>query len=330
VTGHRIRPIFVLALVAASLVLVACPKKPKPQEKSLQDKIRPYQMGTQIQLGEYPSSTSHRSTCSFGFYARNDGSVYPQPQGLVTAAHCTNMRLDGFGDLVVESGEPIWQSTPENSSVIARVTYKARRYTWSDTLECSYDIDGRQVDYCLKADAAYADFVNPDDDPDQVVGAVANVPLSTDETLLKPVDTSENGWHEQTGVFQEPVIGQMLFKVGRSTGKTRGTVVEVTRELPVGIESEYVVLLRLYRVVREFGDEAPLVDGGDSGGPAMQVMGSDTENEEGPFTLVGLVSAKLRGSEEVLFVEPVSDIQQELDIIPLPEGVGPAGSGGNL
>ena len=58
----------------------------------------------------------------------------------------------------------------------------------------------------------------------------------------------------------------------------------------------------------------------------MQVMGSDTENEEGPFTLVGLVSAQL--GDDVLYVEPVSDIQQELDIIPLPEGVGPAGSGG--
>jgi len=58
VTDHRIRPIFVLALVAASLVLVACPKKPKPLEKSLQDKIRPYQMGTQVTLGEYPSSSA--------------------------------------------------------------------------------------------------------------------------------------------------------------------------------------------------------------------------------------------------------------------------------
>jgi len=103
VNDHGIRPIFVLALVAASLVLVACPKKPKPPEKSLQDKIRPYQMGTQIQLGEYPSSTTHRSTCSFGFYARNDGSVYPQPQGLVTAAHYTNMRL---GDKVTVMGSP--------------------------------------------------------------------------------------------------------------------------------------------------------------------------------------------------------------------------------
>ena len=241
------------------------------------------------------------------------------------------MRLDDFDDLVVESGEPIWQSTPQNSSVIAHVTYKAPRYTWSDTLECPYyDMNGRQVDYCLKANAAYADFVNQDDDQDQVVGAVANVPLSTDETLLKPVNTSEKGWHKQTGVFQEPVVGQTLFKIGRTTGKTRGRVVEVIRELPLEIDSEYVVLLSLYRVVREFGDEAPLVGGGDSGGPAMQVMGSDTENEEGPFTLVGLVSAKLRNSEELLFIEPVKDIQQELDIIPLPEGVGPAGSGGSL
>ena len=303
-----------LPMVVLLSVLSQCGGEPKPKKK-LTDNVRPLQLGTEIGLGSQPDDEMPHMICSFGFYAQRTDQ-YPAPEGLVTALHCTNI-------IEVTSGEPIWQSRPENSTVIARVDQKPGILWGGETVEidgseynCPYWWGDYAVDYCIPADAVFAAFYSVQDD-DLWPGAVANVPLSTDSTELTLVD--ERKFDKQTGVLTDPLPGEIAYKIGRTTGKTRMHVVEEVPGQFVKVNGDSVVFIRLFKAVDMWDDPAPLIDHGDSGGPVFHNFRDASDG----YVLTGI--AVLMGTSygsEALYIEPVSDIKRMLPVEPEYAGFG--------
>ncbi len=290
---------------------------PAPPEKSLSDRIRPLQMGTKISLGSGDGSGPSK-LCSFGFYAEPEygvSGVTSLSGGLVTAAHCTNMKLDDWDDYEVAYGEPVWQSSPSNSVQVAQVMIKPQ-IRWpgegSGDRYCPYtDPKGNTVDYCLLADAAYAEFDIADPPGNRKVGAVSSVDLSVFDTVTKPV--MEDDPDRQTAVLQTPIEGEYIYKIGYAGGKTEGYVERWLKQSPTvaALDGKRVLLLGVYAVQNV--NSPPLVIPGDSGGPVMHSR--NPGNPYGPFWLAGITVQSL--GPDLAIVEPIGDIQAELSIIPL-------------
>ena len=285
------------------------------ESKKLTDNVRPLQLGTEVSLGSDSFDLAPDRACSFGFYAlRTD--LTPALEGLVTALHCTNMSMTA-GEYDVPYGEPIWQSRPENSDIVAEVNLKPRTLRdgeIQDGYDCPYWWYGNEVDYCIPADAAFAEFY-PGQDTWQ--GAVANVPLSIDQTELTLVDEAQ--FDEQTGVLTDPLPGELAYKIGKTTGKTRMYVVEEVEGQFTQINGENVVYLRLFRAVDMWDDPAPLIDRGDSGGPVFHNFRGASDG----YILTGLaVMMGTSNGTEVLYIEPVSDIKRMLPVEPEYAGSG--------
>jgi len=309
------RYFFVSAFFLSLLLsLSQCGGAPKPKKK-LTDNVRPLQLGTEISLGSDSFDPAPDRACSFGFYAARTDQT-PAPEGLVTALHCTNMRMTA-GVYDVPYGEPIWQSRPENSGVIAEVRKKPeilRSGESRDGYDCPYWWDRNDVDYCIPADAAFAEF---DPSQDTWQGAVANVPLSIDQTELTLVDEAQ--FDEQSGVLTDPLPGEFAYKIGKTTGKTRMYVVEEVEGQFTQINGENVVYLRLFRAVDMWDDPVPHIDHGDSGGPVFH----NFRDAHDGYILAGIaVGGSVEGGTEVLYIEPVSDIKRMLPVEPKYAGSG--------
>lgn len=274
-------------------------------------------MGTKIAVGSRDGSGPAKS-CSFGFYAEPQygvSGVTALSGGLVTASHCTNMKLDTWGEYEVPYGEPVWQSSPTNSVQVARVMIKPPIRLpgeGSGDQYCPYtDQEGNAVDFCLFADAAYAEFDIADLPENRRIGAVASVDLSVFETVTKPVIEDDPDW--QTAVLQAPTEGESIYKIGYAGGKTEGHVERKLDQAPTvaPLDGKNVLLLGVY-VVQNV-NSPPLVVGGDSGGPVMHSR--NPGNPYGPFWLAGITVQSY--GPDLAIVEPIGDIQTELGIEPL-------------
>jgi len=304
--------------IIAIIFIVFISSCSSPPEKTLNDKLRPFQTGSEVDVAANEYDNSPRGSCSYGFHAISYGKI-----GLVTALHCTNTDYDYDGGFVV-SGEKVWQSYTDDAYAVATVERKPTlldKWDNDSCLEAIEDLGRDDLRWCLLADAAFAPFVDQsivNDGDLYQAGAVANVPLSIDETNLGPV--AEDDPHFYTGYSYLPTANQPLYKIGSTTGKTVGYLVsELPVDIPISLEEggEEVVLLGVYSA--RSSNAATFADHGDSGGPVFHT----TSGDDGPFTLAGIVSAGTNYG--LLFVEPLGDILASIDI-----EVEYAGSGGYL
>jgi hypothetical protein len=314
------QPRYLLALLFLALLpcLGACGKGAQ-KKKKLTDAVRPLQLGTEIGVGSDSFAKVPEVICSFGFYAERT-DLTPAPEGLVTALHCANMLLTENGGYQVVNREPIWQSRPTDSRVIARVAMKPKILKKGEAYRNFYCPKyWRMINtaYCVAADAVFADL---SDGVKTLPGAVANVPLSIKKTKITL--NSESEFDLQSGVLADPIPGEIVYKIGRTTGKTRLYV--VGEDLVVLVRSKdgrHFNYLRLFKAVDMWEDPAPQVDQGDSGGPVFH----NFRNAHDGYILVGITAVSaIEDGSEVLYIEPVSDIKRMLPVEPEYAGSGGA------
>ena len=258
---------------------------PVRQALSVRDKTRPPHGGFQIQFFPTPASPLVL-VCTLGFNAVRNGV-----QSFITNSHCSNVQ--GGTDLRTD----YYQSTrggvlPNPDNFIA---FEADDPQYVSGGECPL------LRRCRTADASRAQY-----GAGQVfsIGKIArttllNTALASDDTTYFQIDPL-NPSYRITAEQPIPVQGQVLHKVGRTTGWTSGTVVATCENVSV-TDSDITQLCQ--------GLVSAFVDGGDSGSP---VFGFHTD---GTVFLGGILwgsSTDLVTNEVQFIFSPFGSVEREL------------------
>jgi hypothetical protein len=258
---------------------------PVRQVLSLRDKTRPPHGGFQIQFFPAPASPLVL-VCTLGFNAVRNGV-----QSFITNSHCSNVQ--GGTDLRTD----YYQSTrggvlPNPDNFIA---FEADDPQYVSGGECPL------LRRCRTADASRAQY-----GAGQAfsIGKIArttllNTVLASEDTTYFQIDPV-NPSYRITAEQPIPVQGQVLHKVGRTTGWTSGTVVATCENVSV-TDSDITQLCQ--------GLVGAFVDGGDSGSP---VFGFHTD---GTVFLGGILwgsSTDLVTNEVQFIFSPFGSVEREL------------------
>ncbi len=236
----------------------------------LRDRWRPTRAGIQIHFGQY--------VCSLGFNA-DFGS--PAERSFVTASHCTNKQ----GGV---EGTQYYQPLSSVDPAVIAVEVDDPSYNGSGGCP-----RGRK---CRTSDASRALYSS---------GA------ASDRGLIARTSGPNNGSLEVLGTFSitaqddnnSTAVGQVVNKVGRTTGWTQGTVVGTCVDVNV---SGTNIQQRCQTLVSSA--TAVIVKGGDSGSPTFRITGNTD------VTLVGVLWGG--SSDGTMFVySPLKNIQDELGVL---------------
>jgi hypothetical protein len=221
---------------------------------TLRDKVRPLLGGVQINFPGY--------LCTYGFTA-----VRSNVSGFVTASHCTNVQGG------VES-TPYWQPLEDMDTFIG-TEIADPLYTWR--LGCP------RGKICRYSDSAFAQLANG---VDASLGFLARTDSVGSLTIA--------GTFRITAEAARRVTGELLNKVGRTTGWSQGPITQTC--VNVGVAGTRIVLL-----CQDFVQAT--VGAGDSGSPVFKITnGSDV-------TLYGLLWGG--NSSGTYFVySPIGNIQR--------------------
>jgi hypothetical protein len=240
----------------------------------LQSSLRPVPGGMQI---VFPIAPPTYGVCTLGFNGRLDNVL-----GFVTNAHCTGSR----GEV---DGIRYFQSTPSGGA--AAVATEAVDPGFSTAPPCP---SGRR---CRFSDAAFARYDNP---KHGALGKIAR-PVSGGSELgaltLKPTGAR----FSVTGRAGSLLAGDVVHKVGRTTGWTFGSVVATCADINSGGTD---VTQFCQSVVRSGSG------GGDSGSPVFQRIGKGTKVKLAGILWGGGFSAQFGG--EIYVFSPLANIEQEL------------------
>lgn len=223
---------------------------------TLRDMVRPVIGGVQINFPGY--------LCTLGFAAVRSGIA-----GFVTASHCTNVQ----GGV---EGTPYWQPREATDTFIG-TEIADPLYTWR--LGCPR---GR---VCRYSDSAFA----------QLAPGVS-------ASLGVLARTSELGSLEIAGGFQitaeatRRIVGEVLNKVGRTTGWSQGPITQTC--VNVGVTGTRIVLL-----CQDF--VRATVDAGDSGSPVFKITNQST----GSVTLYGVLWGGNSSGTSFVY-SPIGNIQR--------------------
>ena len=237
-----------------------------PASASLQDKVRPVPGGMQVAFG---CSGSSCFVCTTGFTAYRGKTL-----GFVTNSHCTGER--GTVDFTRYS-----QSSPSGGIVGTEIVDPAlsacdgeRRCRFSDAAFVKFD---------KKTFGSFARIARPHDN-DPVIGSVTMTPGNARLVV--------------GGAGPSPLQGDVVHKVGRTTGWTYGQVVGTCVQVNVG---EADLTYSCQTVV------AAGAGSGDSGSPVFTWNGGSTALLQGLLWGGGKV-----GEQDVYVFSPLPSIQQEL------------------
>lgn len=272
-----------LGIPAAATVIQL--RGPVRHAASLRDKLRPPYGGFQIQFFPLPASPLVL-VCTLGFNARrNDVSSF------ITNSHCSNVQ--GGTDQRTD----YYQSTrggliPNPDNFLA---FEVDDPQYVSGGECPL------LRRCRTADASRAQYGAGQS---FVIGRIGrttplNSVLATDDTTYLQIDPL-NPYYRISAEQPNPVLGQALHKVGRTTGWTRGNVVATCENVSV-TDSDITQLCQ--SLVNAF------VDGGDSGSPVFGV------HTDGTAFLAGILwgsSTDLATNEVQFIFSPFSSIEREL------------------
>jgi len=263
---------------------------------SLRDQVRPPYGGFQIEFFPLPASPLIL-VCTMGFNAVKNGV-----NSFITNSHCSNVQ----GGTTL----PTDYYQPARSLIANPVDYIAHEVEDPDYVSGG---DCPLARRCRTADVSRAQYA-----PGQAftLGKIArttllNGILASDDTTFFQVDPLSPSYRivAEQGA---PIQGQMLNKVGRTTGWTRGTVVSTCENVDV-TDSDITQLCQ--------GLVDAFVDGGDSGSP---VFGQYTD---GTVFLAGILwgsNTDLVTNAVQFIFSPFASIQREIGPLtvsdPLPTG----------
>jgi hypothetical protein len=237
----------------------------------VQNKFRPAMGGIQILFLLTPTSGG---ICTLGFNAYL-GRVF----GFVTNSHCT--QVEGEVD-----GARFYQNFPPDVTIATEV---ADPGLFTDP-PCP---PGRR---CRYSDSVFAKYDNP---RSGVLGKIARPAFGDPEA--GPLNLSPaSARFTIKGRTGSPLTGNVVHKVGRTTGWTFGSVVATCVDANVG-DSD---ITKLCQTVVRAGD-----DHGDSGSPVFSRIGNSTN-----VKLVGILWGGGTDSElrHVFVFSPLENIEQEL------------------
>lgn len=267
---------------AATVLQIRGPVRPS---LALRDKVRPPYGGYQIQFFPLPASPLVL-VCTLGFNAVKNGV-----NSFITNSHCSNIQ----GGITVRTD--YYQATrggvlpnPDNF-----IGFEVEDPDYTSGGDCPLARRCRTADVSREQYGAGQSFT---------IGRIArttllNSILASDDTTffqIDPLNPSYRIGSEQA----TPVQGQVLNKVGRTTGWTRGTVVATCENVDV-TDSDITQLCQ--------GLVDAFVDGGDSGSP---VFGFNTD---GTVFLGGILWGSstdlVTGAVQFIF-SPFGSIQREI------------------
>jgi hypothetical protein len=238
---------------------------------TLQSTFRPVPGGSQIL---FPISPPTYGVCTLGFNASR-GNVF----GFVVNSHCTGVRgeVDGIRYL---------QSVPASGAIGTEVADPAF-FTESP---CPA---GRR---CRLSDSAFAKY---DKAKQGILGRIAR-PVAGGSELGSLTVNPAGARFSITGRISSPLAGDVVHKVGRTTGWTYGTVIATCAD--TNISSSDISLLCQSRVRAGAG-------GGDSGSPVFYRTGSSTKVKLAGILWGGSTDPQL-GPTYVF--SPLENIEEEL------------------
>ena len=277
---------------AAAVVEVSAPVV---QTATLRDRIRPAHGGLQINFFPVDASTASL-LCTLGFNAVKDGV-----NSFVTNSHCSNVQ--GGTETPTTYYQPLrrtgsvtggYSHFPGTDSTAIIGTEVHDPHYWM-SLDCPA---GRQ---CRYSDAARAEYSAGQE---FALGRVARPTIINTGNVADDPATLEidalNPMHRLTAEQPNPVLGQTLNKVGRTTGWTQGQVTATC--VNVNISASQITQLCQSRV-------GAFVAGGDSGSP---VFGLHTD---GTAFLAGILwgsSTNLTTGQVQFIFSPLAAVEREL------------------
>jgi hypothetical protein len=257
---------------------------PVRQANSLRDKVRPPHGGFQIQF--FPAPSPVVLVCTLGFNAVQGGIP-----SFITNSHCSNVQ--GGTDLRTD----YYQSTrggvlPNPDNFLA---FEADDPQYASGGECPL------LRRCRTADAARAQYgAGQTFQLGRIARtALLNSVLAEDDTTYFRIDPLDPVYRI-TAEEKTPVVGQLLNKVGRTTGWTQGRVVATCEHVSV-TDSDITQLCQSL--------VAAYVAGGDSGSPVFGLF------SDGTAYLSGILwgSSTDLVTDEVQFIfSPFGAIEREL------------------
>lgn len=258
---------------------------PVRQVASLRDKVRPPHGGYQIQFFATPVSPVLYN-CTLGFNAIKDGV-----QSFVTNSHCTNVQggLDLRTDYYQSTRGGVIPS-PDNY-----VGFEADDPVYTSGAECPL------LRECRYSDAARAQYgAGQGFSLGRIArAAVLNTGNLEDDPATLEID-AVSPFHSIVAEQGTPVQGQVLNKVGRTTGWTQGAVVSTCENVSV---SDSRITQLCQSMVGAY------VAGGDSGSP---VFGFNTD---GTVNLAGILwgsSTNLVTGQVQFIFSPMASVEREL------------------
>ena len=255
------------------------PLRPAADEKctSVQSKCRPVVAGLQIQ--------TKRGNCTLGFSGTGTGDDKGEYPGFVTAGHCANQEYKNTGTIyhqnAVGNGNKIGKEA-KNPPLVAGLNY-------DENNKCPTGFK------CRLSDTLFAKYEGDlDVGKDVKVGFIARPKLG---------ETDWNG----TDYFRivaaaKSVEGQIISKVGRSTGWTEGKVTRVCRAARLFQERQAFLCQNRAELAFQQGD---------SGAPVIICAASSkpcSKSEVFDVFLLGILS---NGNSSHLYYSDIGLIQDE-------------------
>jgi hypothetical protein len=267
---------------AATVVQIRGPVR---RTSTLRDKIRPVYGGYQIQFFPLPASPLIL-VCTISFSAIKDGI-----NSFVTASHCSNVQ-GGMPGVRTDYYQPTRALIVNPDNFVAYEVDDPEYFTGG---ECPLARQCRYSDALRAQIGAGQSFV---------LGKIArtsllNTVLVSDSTPYLTVDPV-NPPYAIAGEQATPVVGQVLNKVGRTTGWTQGAVVSTCVNVDV-TDSQITQLCQ--SLVDAY------VDGGDSGSDVFGFNTDGTVNLAG--VLWGSSSDFVTGAVQFIF-SPLGAVEREL------------------
>jgi hypothetical protein len=244
---------------------------------TLRDRWRPTQAGVQIHFGQF--------LCSLGFNA-NDGTE----ASMITASHCTNRQGGVEGTTYFQplsSTDPTVIATEVEDPEYFRggACPRGRKCRSSDASRAKYStgITGNHV---------IAKTSGPNNGSLVVTGSF---------TVASQDNTTTSFTVRKTSGGQIQSLGEILNKVGRTTGWTQGDVTQTC--VDTNVASSNITLL--CQTFVENANGAVVVGGGDSGSGIFRITGSSSAE------LVGILWGGNSGGTLFVF-SPLKQIRDEL------------------
>ena len=248
----------VARLGVPSAAVVVAEVEPVTNAATLRDRVRPAVGGLQINFPGF--------LCTLGFNARRSGQ-----RSFITNSHCTDVQ-GGVEDT------PYWQ--PTQGGAAARIATEVADPRYTSGSGCP---SGRR---CRRSDAARAVYADATKSP---LGRIARTTGANNGALTIEGNFTITG-------EGSPVVGQVVSKVGRTTGWTRGSVTATC----VHVNVSGTNITQLCQTLVSAG-----VGSGDSGSPVFRQQGTGNN-----VTLLGILWGG-SGSETFVF-SPMSNIEAEL------------------